>query len=74
MAPALARPLKELKAFRKVHLRAGESQTVSLEISEEHLRYYDPDRGWVAGPGKFRLHVGSSSRVVAEVLEISYVG
>ncbi len=57
------RPPKELKAFAKVLLEPGESQTVHFELTRRDLSYYDVDRqDWVAEPGEFRLLAGSSSR------------
>ena len=60
---SLPRPPKELKAFQKVALDPGESATVSFELDERALSFYDPARrGWVAEPGVFEIMVGSSSR------------
>jgi len=60
---ALARPEKELKAFAKVRLAPGETQTLTSTLDEAALAYYDPGRpGWVAGPGTFTVLVGSSAR------------
>jgi beta-glucosidase len=61
----LARPEQELKAFRKVYLEPGESQTVSFELGHDALAFYDPrQRGWLAEAGEFEVCVGSSSRDV----------
>ncbi|HMK31179.1 MAG TPA: glycoside hydrolase family 3 N-terminal domain-containing protein [Terriglobales bacterium] len=59
---SVTRPVKELKAFRKIHLRAGESQTVALEITPESLAFYNLDMKYVVEPGEFEIMVGSSSR------------
>jgi beta-glucosidase len=57
------RPPKELKRFAKVLLQPGESRTVSFELDERALAFYDVDRkAWVAEPGEFEVLVGSSSR------------
>lgn len=59
----LPRPPKELKGFRKVALRPGETKTVDFTLDEEALSFYDPEiREWVAEPGQFEIQVGSSSR------------
>ncbi len=59
----LARPEKELKAFRKVHLQPNETKTVAFELSHDALAYYDPEQeGWLAEAGEFEVLVGSSSR------------
>ncbi len=60
---SLMRPLKELKAFRKVFLKAGEKQTISIPLDRTAFSYFEPDkRGWLAEAGDFKLLVGSSSR------------
>jgi beta-glucosidase len=61
--PTLPRPLKELKGFRKVWLKPGERQTISIPLERGAFAFYDPQRrGWVAERGDFRIMVGSSSR------------
>jgi beta-glucosidase len=60
---SLPRPVKELKGFRKVFLKPGESQTVSVPLDRRAFAFYDPQRrGWLAEQGDFRIMVGSSSR------------
>lgn len=60
---SLPRPVQELKAFRKVMLKPGETQTLSLPLGVEAFAFYDPARkAWVAEAGKFVIAVGSSSR------------
>lgn len=59
----LPRPVQELKAFRKVRLKPGEHQTVTLSLPREAFAFYDPAQpGWVAEAGTFTIAVGSSSR------------
>ena len=59
----LVRPEKELKAFAKVALAPGETQTVTLELDERALSFYDDAKpGWVAEAGAFTVLVGASSR------------
>lgn len=60
---SLPRPFKELKGFRKVRLKPGEKQTVSIPLARDAFAFYDPvKRGWLAERGDFRIMVGSSSR------------
>ena len=60
---SLPRPPKELKGFRKVFLRAGESQTVRVTLDRNAFAFYDPARRrWVAEQGDFKIMVGGSSR------------
>jgi beta-glucosidase len=56
------RPVKELKAFRKIELNPGEEQAVRFEISVDDLKFFD-DRThkWTAEPGKFKACIGASS-------------
>ena len=59
---SLVRPIKELKAFRKIELAPGEEKTVEFEISVNDLQFFDDRKHeWVAEPGKFTAHIGASS-------------
>lgn len=59
---SLDRPYKELKGFKKVHLLAGETKTVSIEIDNRALSFYD-DRinSWTSEPGEFMALIGFAS-------------
>lgn len=58
----LVRPEKELKGFEKVTLKPGEIVTLSVPLSEEAFRYFDPFlHEWVVEPGEFTVSVGASS-------------
>jgi beta-glucosidase len=58
----LVRPEKELKAFAKVGLDAGETKTVTLSLKHDAFAYYDPaKKAWVAEAGDFEILLGSSS-------------
>jgi beta-glucosidase len=59
---SVTRPVKELKGFKKVSLRPGESVVVELEITPESLAFYDVDMQLVVEPGDFTIMVGASSR------------
>ena len=63
------RPVKELKAFRKVSLSPGESRDVTLTIGEDALSFYDEaTAGWVAEPGEFEALVGTASdKIIGKV-------
>ena len=59
---SLPRPLKELKAFKKVFLQPGETQNVTLTIDVDALSFYDDSKqNWVAEPGDFVALIGTSS-------------
>ncbi|KAJ4397548.1 hypothetical protein N0V93_001779 [Gnomoniopsis smithogilvyi] len=58
----LPRPEKELAAFEKVWLEAGETKHLRVKVDKYAVGYYDTDVGaWVAEEGKFELLVGASS-------------
>lgn len=59
---SITRPVKELKGFEKIFLKAGESKTVTFKITPELLRFYDYDLNHVAEPGEFDLFIGGSSQ------------
>ena len=59
---SVERPLKELKAFRKVYLQPGETQQVSLTIDKSALSFYNDQTGaWMAEAGDFEALIGTSS-------------
>ena len=60
---SVERPVKELKAFRKVFLQPGETKQVSLTIDHSALSFYNDQTGqWTAEPGDFKALIGTSSR------------
>ena len=61
---SITRPVKELKGFEKIFLKAGESKTVTFKITPELLRFYDYDLKQVAEPGYFDVMIGGDSRNV----------
>lgn len=63
---SITRPVKELKGFQKVSLKAGESKTISFTISENDLNFYNSDLKLVAEPGDFKVFIGTNSRDVKE--------
>ena len=59
-------PVKELKGFQKIELKAGESKTVSFNIAASDLKFYNSDLKYVAEPGNFKLFIGGNSRDVKQ--------
>ena len=56
-------PLKELKGFRRVPLKSGESRRVEIKLNKEQLRYWDVEKGQFVVPrGAFDIMVGASSK------------
>ena len=61
---SISRPVKELKGYRRIHLKAGESQEVSFPITREQLFFYNANGEEVLEPGEFDVMVGPNSRDV----------
>jgi len=66
---SVSRPVRELKAFRRVTLKAGESRAVDLRVALRDLWFIGLDMKPVVEPGTFRVYVGPNS---AEGLEASF--
>ena len=65
-------PVKELKAFQRVSLNAGETKTVTLEIPLKDLRYWnEAENAWALESGKLLLLVGSASDDIRETTEVT---
>ena len=61
---SVTRPVKELKGFEKIFLKAGESRKVSFSITPELLKFYNSDLQFVCEPGDFDVMIGGNSRDV----------
>jgi len=60
---SVPRPPQELKGFKKVLLKAGESKTIELELDSAAFAFWHPTKKkWTVEPGEFTLRVGASSR------------
>lgn len=64
MVGSITRPVKELKAFQKITLKAGESKDVVFEVTEEMLRFWNAKNQFVSEAGDFLLFIGTNSRDV----------
>ena len=65
-------PAKELKAFQRVSLRAGETKVVNLEIPLKELRYWnEATNAWDLEHGKLQLLLGSASDDIRETAEVT---
>jgi beta-glucosidase len=62
VACSIARPVKELKGFQRIHLKKGESRRVDFTITPELLMFYNSDLQYVLEPGDFDIMVGPDSR------------
>ncbi|NJK86066.1 MAG: glycosyl hydrolase, partial [Bacteroidales bacterium] len=66
MECSLPRPEKELKAFRKVWLKPGQTTLIDFLIEPTSLQFYDDGQNkWVLEPGMFEAHLGTSSRNIS---------
>ena len=66
MVGSITRPIKELKAFKKIFLKAGESKRVPFVITENDLKFYNSALQYVSEPGAFKVFVGGNSRDVQQ--------
>ena len=55
------RPVKELKGYKRIHLKVDQTKNVVFEITPESLAFYDIDMNYVVEPGTFKIMTGSSS-------------
>ena len=69
--PTVLRPKKELKAFKKVHVEAGKSTTVTFELDHKALAFWnDKTHAWEVNKGKYTIHLGNSSANIMQTLEV----
>jgi len=61
---SVTRPVKELKGFEKILLKAGESKTVTFEITPDMLAFHRIDMTYGTEPGDYQLFIGGNSRDV----------
>ena len=67
---AVERPLKELEAFDRITLKAGETKTVTLEFPVSELAHWDNETNeWVLEHGKLEILVGSASDDIRQTIE-----
>lgn len=58
---SVTRPVKELNGFKKVLLKQGETKTISFQITENDLKFYNSNLDFIAEPGTFQVFVGTNS-------------
>jgi beta-glucosidase len=63
---SVTRPVKELRGFKKIALKAGETKKVEFALEPNDLAMYNREMKWVVEPGSFKVFVGTNS---AENLE-----
>lgn len=67
---SITRPIKELKGFEKIKLNPGESKTVTFDVKDEQLGFYNNQMKFIVEKGDFTLMVGGNSR---DLQEIKYI-
>jgi len=63
---SITRPVKELKGFQKIKLKAGESKKVTFTIIVNDLKFYNSELKYIAERGDFKIFIGGNSRDVKE--------
>ena len=64
-SPAVERPVRELKAFQKVLIKAHETKEVVFRLTEESFAYYSEDlHNWIANDGPFRIEICKNANEV----------
>jgi beta-glucosidase len=63
---SVVRPVKELKGFQQVSLKAGESKTISFTITADMLRFYNDKLVYNFEPGEFAIFIGGNSKDLKE--------
>lgn len=63
---SVARPVKELKQFKKVFLQPGEAKEVTFEMTPEDLKFYNSKLQWDWEPGTFMIYIGGNSQDVQQ--------
>lgn len=66
MASSVARPQLELKAFSRIHLKAGESKTVTFTLGAEELGCFNQAVQFVVEPGLYKVSIGGSLSALTE--------
>jgi len=67
---SVARPVKELKGFQKVHLTPGETREITFSIDKSALSFYDDKtHSWTAEKGKFSAFIGLSAGEIGKAVK-----
>ncbi len=66
MVGSVVRPVKELKGFQQIFLKAGESKTITFKITTDDLKFYNDKLIYNYEPGDFKIFIGTNSEDVKE--------
>jgi beta-glucosidase len=70
---SIAKPEKDLKKFNRIHLKQGETKSVSFTLGAHDLKLLGRDMKWVVEPGTFKVLIGSSSDRIALSAEFEVI-
>lgn len=69
---SVRRPLKELKAFRKIAVEPGQTSDAVLTFDRSAFTYYSPEsKQWVVEPGKYEILIGNSSDNITSKIPVT---
>ncbi|RYY45988.1 MAG: beta-glucosidase BglX [Chitinophagaceae bacterium] len=66
MVGSVVRPVKELKGFQKINLKAGETRTVNFTLTQNDLKFFNNEAKFITEPGDFKIFIGGNSQQVKE--------
>jgi len=66
VAASVVRPVKELKGFKLISLKPGETKTVTFELTDKELGFYNNNGVFIVEPGTFNVMIGTSSAQCSE--------
>lgn len=68
LVASVTRPLKELKGFKKIFLKKGETKTVSFTMTTDDLKFFNFDLRYDWEPGDFEIYIGTNSEEVKKAI------
>ncbi|MDP4201057.1 MAG: glycoside hydrolase family 3 C-terminal domain-containing protein [Bacteroidota bacterium] len=73
LTPSVERPVHELKAFKKVFVKAGQTVKVDFTLDDSSFSYFDPGKNdWVVDHGRYEIQAGASSRNILATVKTVY--
>lgn len=67
LVSSVTRPIKELKGFQQISLMPGEKKSLTFEIKEKDLRFWNDKKQFISEPGLFHLFIGPDSEDLKQV-------
>ena len=74
LVASMTRPVKELKGFKRVHVKPGQSAILTFTLAVNQLGYYNPEMKYVVEPGQFDIMLGSSSQDIRAQGQLTVTG